>query len=139
VVDDYGHHPTEISATFDTARRTAGDGRLVVLFQPHRYTRMAALMEGFARVLALADQVWVSDIYAASEAPIPGVTGEDLVQKIERFGQAEVHFCPRVDDMPASILPTLRPGDLVLTLGAGNITNAGPMLLDLLKREGHGS
>jgi len=138
VVDDYGHHPTEISATFDTARRAAGDGRLVVLFQPHRYTRMAALMEGFARVLALADQVWVSDIYAASEEPIPGVNGEALVHKIGRFGQAEVHFCPRVDDMPASVLPTLRPGDLVLTLGAGNITNAGPMLLDLLKREGHG-
>ncbi len=138
VVDDYGHHPTEISATFETARRTVGDGRLVVLFQPHRFTRLAALMDAFARVLALADVVVVSEIYAASEAPIPGVTGKVLVDKIARFGGAEAHFCPGVDDMPAFVAPLLRSGDLVLTLGAGSITGAGPRLLDLLEREGHG-
>jgi UDP-N-acetylmuramate--alanine ligase len=138
VVDDYGHHPTEISATFDTARRAVGNGRLVVLFQPHRYTRMAALMDGFARVLALADVVLVSDIYAASEASIPGVTGAALAGKIEAFGKSQAHFCARVEDMPSTVRPMLLPGDLVLTLGAGNITNAGPELLDLLKREGHG-
>lgn len=138
VVDDYGHHPTEISATFDSARRMAGDGRLVVLFQPHRYTRMAALMDGFARVLALADIVLVSEIYAASEAPISGVTGAALAARIEAFGKAQALFCARVEDMPSTVLPMLRPGDLVLTLGAGNITAVGPKLLDLLKREGHG-
>ena len=138
VVDDYGHHPTEISATFDTARRAVGNGRLVVLFQPHRFTRMAALMDGFAQVLSLADLVLVSDIYAASEAPIPGVTGAVLVGKIGALGKAQAHFCARVEDMPSTVRPMLRSGDVVLTLGAGNITNAGPELLELLKREGHG-
>ncbi len=138
VVDDYGHHPTEISATFDTARRVLGGGRLVVLFQPHRYTRLAALMDNFARVLATADVVVVSDVYAASEAPLPGISGKVLAEKVSRFGGAESFHCARVEDMPAFIAPRLRPSDLVLTLGAGNITAMGPKLLDLLEREGHG-
>jgi UDP-N-acetylmuramate--alanine ligase len=138
VVDDYGHHPTEISATFDTARRAAGGGRLVVLFQPHRFTRIAALGEAFAAVLAQADLVVVSDIYAASESPIEGVTGEALANAVSRLGKAEAHFCARVEDMPDFIAPKLEPGDLVLTLGAGSITSAGPRLLDLLRQEGHG-
>ncbi len=138
VVDDYGHHPTEIAATFDTARHMIGHGRLVVLFQPHRYTRLAALMDNFARVLATADVVVVSDVYAASEAPLSGISGEVLVEKIAELRGAESHFCSRVEDMPAFIAPRLETGDLVLTLGAGNITAMGPRLLDLLGREGHG-
>ncbi len=138
VVDDYGHHPTEIAATFDTARRVAGKGRLVVLFQPHRYTRLAALAPDFARVLSQADVVVVTEVYAASEAPIAGVTGTGLAERVAALGRSSVHFCALVEDLPSFVLPLLNAGDLVLTLGAGTITTVGPALLDRLGREGHG-
>jgi UDP-N-acetylmuramate--alanine ligase len=136
VVDDYGHHPTEIAATFEAARRTVGTGRLVVLFQPHRYTRLAALMEDFAQVLSQADEVVVAQVYPASEQPILGVTGEALVEKIAARGGADATFCERVEEMADVILPRLRPGDLVITLGAGSITNVGPALLDRISGGG---
>jgi UDP-N-acetylmuramate--alanine ligase len=130
VVDDYGHHPTEIAATLETARRAAGEGRVVVLFQPHRYTRLAALSGAFARVLATADAVVVSQVYAASEAAIPGVSGEALVTEIRALGQPEAHYCAKVEEMPAFVPALLKTGDLVITLGAGNITNVGDALLE---------
>ncbi len=133
VVDDYGHHPTEIRAVLEAARRMAGEGRVVVLFQPHRYTRVAALMDAFAEVLAQADLLLVSDIYAASESPIRGVSGKELVRRIRRLGHSGVRHCPRVEDMAVTILPALRPGDLVVTLGAGHITTVGERLLALLE------
>jgi UDP-N-acetylmuramate--alanine ligase len=132
VVDDYGHHPTEILATFEAARRAAGGGRLVVLFQPHRYTRLAAFMDAFARILAQADLAVVTEVYAASERPIPGVTGEALAERIRAQGRGGTLFCPRVEDLAARVAPLLRPGDLVLTLGAGTVTGVGPELLSLL-------
>jgi UDP-N-acetylmuramate--alanine ligase len=132
VVDDYGHHPTEILATFEAARRDAGDGRLVVLFQPHRYTRLAAFMDAFARVLAQADLAVITEVYAASERPIPGITGEALAESIRAQGRGGTLFCPRVEDLAARVAPLLRPGDLVLTLGAGTVTGVGPELLSLL-------
>jgi UDP-N-acetylmuramate--alanine ligase len=138
VVDDYGHHPTEIAATFDTARRVAGDGRVVVLFQPHRYTRLAALAEDFARVLSQADLVVVTEVYAASEAPIAGVTGSALADRVKGVGKAQAYFCGRVEDLPAFVASLLQAGDLVLTLGAGTITTVGPALLDRLGRDYHG-
>ncbi|MEW6758580.1 MAG: cyanophycin synthetase, partial [Acidobacteriota bacterium] len=132
-VDDYGHHPTEIRAVLEAARRVAGGGRVVVLFQPHRYTRVAALMDAFAEVLAQADLLLVSDIYAASESPIRGVSGKELVRRIRGLGHSGVRHCPRVEDMAGTILPALRPGDLVITLGAGHITTVGERLLALLE------
>ncbi len=135
VVDDYGHHPTEIRATLDTARKVVGAGRVVVLFQPHRYTRLAALLDDFARAFHGADLVVVTEIYAASEAPIPGVTGEALARQAAALGHRGVHFCPDVADLPAFAAPLLREGDLVITQGAGNITGVGDRLLALL-REG---
>jgi UDP-N-acetylmuramate--alanine ligase len=132
VVDDYGHHPTEIRATLEAARRVAGPERVVVLFQPHRYSRMAALADGFAEVLAGADLLVVSDIYPASEEPIPGVTSELLVDKIRKRGHRDAHLCAGVPDMAAFVAPRLRQGDLVITLGAGSITTVGDALLDLL-------
>jgi UDP-N-acetylmuramate--alanine ligase len=139
VVDDYGHHPTEIVATFETARRAARGGRLVVLFQPHRYTRLAALHGAFAEALAMADLVVITEVYAASERAIAGVTGEILAAEVNRQGKAEARYCSRVEDLAAFVAPLVKSGDLVLTLGAGSITNVGPALLDRLKRGGHGS
>ena len=136
VVDDYGHHPTEILATFEAARRAAGGGRLVVLFQPHRYTRLAAFMDAFARVLCQADLAVVTEVYAASERPLEGVTGGALVERIRGLGRGDALFCPRVDDLAATVSPLLKPGDLVLTLGAGTITGVGA---ELLARIGGGS
>jgi UDP-N-acetylmuramate--alanine ligase len=136
VVDDYGHHPTEIAATLQAARRVAGKGRVVVLFQPHRYTRLAALMDGFAKVLSAADVVVVSQIYAASERPIPGVTGEKLSGAIRGLGHREAFYCEKVEEMPEFIRPRLREGDLVITLGAGTITAVSDVLVRELGRPG---
>jgi len=110
----------------------AGSGRVVVLFQPHRYSRMAALADGFAEVLAGTDLLVVSDIYPASEKPIPGVTSEALVDKLRERGHRDAHLCASVSDMAAFVAPRLQQDDLVITLGAGSVTTVGDTLLDLL-------
>jgi len=138
VVDDYGHHPAEIRATLEAARKVAGQGRVVVLFQPHRYTRLKALMDDFARVFHGADVVVVTEVYAASEAPLEGATGEALAKKATALGHRSMHYCPNVADLPAFARPLLREGDLVITLGAGTITTVGEALLSLLREEGAG-
>jgi UDP-N-acetylmuramate--alanine ligase len=128
VVDDYGHHPTEIRATLAAARE-CGYGRIHVVFQPHRYTRTQDLLEQFAGAFVDADTVVVLPIYAASEEPIPGVTAERLAERI---------VGPRVEfarDFPAAVLAVVsiaREGDLILTLGAGNIHQLGPLILEVL-------
>lgn len=132
VVDDYGHHPTEVRATLQAARTVAGEGRVVVLFQPHRFTRLKALMGDFARAFGAADTVVFTEVYAASEPPVPGVTGEALAERTRAEGHRDVHFCAEVRDLPAFVAPLLRPGDLVITLGAGTITTVGERLLELL-------
>ncbi len=138
VVDDYGHHPTEIRATLEAARKVAGKGRVVVLFQPHRYTRLKAMMDGFAQVLMGADVAVVTEVYAASEPAIEGVTGEALVARLASLGHKNVHYCPGVASLPSLVRPLLRGGDLVVTLGAGTITTVGEALLSLLEEEGAG-
>jgi UDP-N-acetylmuramate--alanine ligase len=120
VVDDYGHHPTEVRATL-AAARNAGAGRLLVVFQPHRYSRTLALKEEFGRAFSDAAEVWVTAIYAASEQPIEGVSGELLVEEIRRDGHPAVHYQPDRTSLLLEVGRTLRPGDCVLTLGAGNI------------------
>ena len=136
VVDDYGHHPTEIRATL-AAARSAGR-RVVTLFQPHRYTRTRDLLEDFARAFYGADVLLVSDIYAASEDPIAGITSPKLVEMIERFGHRHVEYVGALAGAAARMKEIAQPGDLVLTLGAGNVWQAGEELLRLLDSEDEG-
>lgn len=132
VVDDYGHHPTEIRATL-AAAKTSGR-RLVVLFQPHRYTRTQALFDEFARSFYDAEVVLLTDIYAASEDPIPGVTAERLAQEIERYGHRQVGYAGSLESAGARLRQLVAPGDLVLTLGAGSVWRCGEELLEELRR-----
>jgi UDP-N-acetylmuramate--alanine ligase len=133
VVDDYGHHPTEILATLRAAR-DAGYARVHVLFQPHRYTRTRDLEPEFARAFADADTVQVLDIYAASEQPIPGVDAPGLVEAIRRTGTVSggVHYAESMAAGVTALAQTAREGDVILTLGAGNVSQAGALLLEAL-------
>jgi UDP-N-acetylmuramate--alanine ligase len=128
VVDDYGHHPTEIAAVLACARE-GGRARLLVVFQPHRYTRTAALLDEFADVLSRADVLVLTDIYAASEDPIPGTTIEALADAIRQRATLPVHVVRPLDALPAAVAQLTRPGDLVVTLGAGTIGSIGPKIL----------
>jgi UDP-N-acetylmuramate--alanine ligase len=120
LVDDYGHHPEEIRATLNAARR-AYSKRVLVAFQPHRYTRTRALFQEFARAFDQADQVYVAEVYAAGEAPLPGITGEALAQAIESHGHRHVEFVPGRDELAERLSDAARPGDVVIALGAGDI------------------
>ena len=131
VVDDYGHHPTEVMATLAGARR-AFRRRLVVAFQPHRYTRTRDLMKEFSTAFNDADLLFLTGIYAASEDPIPGITGQALADSIGHPGHRDVTFVEKRVDLARAMAPRLREGDLVITLGAGDITQVGPELLSIL-------
>ncbi|MBX9658042.1 MAG: UDP-N-acetylmuramate--L-alanine ligase [Nitrospiraceae bacterium] len=128
VVDDYGHHPTEVKATLAAAKQ-GWDRRLVVLFQPHRYSRTRDLIEEFTHAFDQADLLFMTDIYAAGEAPIPGVSGAALADRIKAAGHQSVTFVEKKETLPDQVLPHLQPGDLVVTLGAGDIWKAGTGLL----------
>jgi UDP-N-acetylmuramate--alanine ligase len=130
VVDDYAHHPSEIRATLQAARQTE-PGRLVVVFQPHRYTRTLLLKEQFGRSFADADLVIVNEIYSAGETPIEGVNAQLIVQAIKNYGRLPVVYLPAREQVVNYLAAEARPGDLILTMGAGNIWLCG---LDLLKR-----
>jgi UDP-N-acetylmuramate--alanine ligase len=128
VVDDYGHHPTEIIATLSAARNSS-DRRIVAVFQPHRYTRTQALEEEFARAFYHADVTLVLPIYAAGEDAIAGVTAEKLAGLIKEYGHRDVTYAP---DFPAALQllrDKLQEGDLVITLGAGDVWRIGEELL----------
>ncbi len=132
VVDDYGHHPTEIRATLEAIRQAWPDRRLVVLFQPHRYSRTRALFQEFCTAFHAADLLYLTDIYAASETPIAGVDGAALARGIGEHGHRHVTHVADVMDLPARVAPDLEPGDVVLTLGAGNINRIGDRMLEML-------
>ena len=131
VVDDYGHHPAEIRATLAAARELH-PGRVVVVFQPHRYSRTQLLFDDFATAFHQADRLWVTEIYAAGEDKVPGVDGRSLAEAIRSHGQREVRFTADLDAIASELAPELEPGDLVITLGAGNIQSLGPRLLAAL-------
>jgi len=131
MIDDYGHHPTEIKATL-AAAKGGSKRRLVVLFQPHRYTRTQDLVDEFAVAFHQADLLFLTEIYAAGESPIPGVTGERLAQTIQGSGGPPLTYVPRKEELVEKVLPHLRSGDLVLTMGAGDIWKAGRALLERL-------
>lgn len=135
VLDDYGHHPTEIVATLKTARACWPEKRVVVAFQPHRYSRTKAVFDRFVISFNEADVLVVTSIYSAGEDPIDGVTGEGLAQGIKEHGHKEVIFCAREEDILTTILSVTRPGDLVITLGAGSIYKVGDRLLEKLGDE----
>ncbi len=132
VVDDYGHHPTEIRATLQAARE-CGYGRVLVLFQPHRYTRTRDLMEDFAGAFGDADAVQVLDIYAASEQPIEGISGEVLAAAIREKGGGRVMYASSMAEAVERLAEDARPDEMILTLGAGSVSQAGPMLLEVLR------
>jgi UDP-N-acetylmuramate--alanine ligase len=137
VYDDYAHNPTKVAAAIAGARTVAGDGRLVVVFQPHLYSRTATFADAFGRALAGADVVVVLDVYGAREDPAPGVSGA-LVAEAIPAGGTEVHYVPDFAAVPARVAALLRPDDLVITMGAGDVTSLGPELLDELARGGAG-
>ncbi|MBZ5577769.1 MAG: UDP-N-acetylmuramate--L-alanine ligase [Acidobacteriia bacterium] len=132
VIDDYGHHPTEIRATLDAAR-LCGFRRIHVLFQPHRYTRTFHLMDEFAHSFHQADSLFVMDVYAASEKPIEGASAEALVERIRKFGHRHVECVGTLARGVDALLKAAEDGDLVLTLGAGNVWQAGETVLEKLK------
>lgn len=132
VVDDYGHHPTEVKATLAAAKQ-GWDRRLVVLFQPHRYSRTRDCLEEFAHAFDHADVLFMTDIYPAGEQPLPGVTGAALVETVKAAGHPAVTFIEHKEALPDQVLSHLRPGDLVLTLGAGDIWKAGTGILARLE------
>jgi UDP-N-acetylmuramate--alanine ligase len=134
VVDDYGHHPTEILATLRAAR-DCGYGRVLVLFQPHRYTRTRDLQPEFARAFLDADAVQVLDVYAAGEAPIPGINAGTLVAAIRRTGTVnEVEHATSMQAAVSALAGMAKDGDVILTLGAGNVSQASGMLVEALQR-----
>jgi UDP-N-acetylmuramate--alanine ligase len=132
VIDDYGHHPTEIRATLAAARQ-CGFGKIHVVFQPHRYTRTRDLMNEFATAFEQANSVFVLDIYAASEAPIEDITGEALAQRIYEKDQPGASYAGSFARAVASAVAAAQPGDMILTLGAGSVSQLGPAILEKLR------
>jgi UDP-N-acetylmuramate--alanine ligase len=132
VMDDYGHHPTEIKATLTAVRESYPDKRLIVVFQPHRYTRTKALFTAFTRAFYQSDVLLVLPIYAASEDPIDGVDSEKLVEGIKAHGHKDACFAPDFTQALSIITHKAKPGDMVLTLGAGDVYTLGEKLLEIL-------
>jgi UDP-N-acetylmuramate--alanine ligase len=135
VIDDYGHHPTEIAAVLSAARATLSR-RLVVAFQPHRYSRTARLLEAFGPAFGGADEVVLTDIYAAGEDPMPGVTIERLADAIRQGSGRPVHLVPDLADVVPALVSILRPGDVAITLGAGSIGTVPDALVRALGQRG---
>jgi UDP-N-acetylmuramate--alanine ligase len=134
VVDDYAHHPTELIATIAAARQSAVGGRLIAVFQPHRYSRTSALAGELGRALAGADLAVVTDVYAAGESPVPGVTGQLVADAAAATG-VTTHYVPDTAAVPEAVARLVADGDLVLTMGAGDITQTGPLLLAQLRAQ----
>jgi UDP-N-acetylmuramate--alanine ligase len=132
VIDDYGHHPTEIKATLAAARQ-CGFGKIHVIFQPHRYTRTRDLMDEFSTAFGDADSLFVLDIYAASEKPIEGITGEILAQRIREKSGKSVQYASSSADAVNSAAAAAHDGDMILTLGAGSVSQLGPIVLEKLE------
>ena len=133
VVDDYGHHPTEIIATLKAARNF-WNGRIIAVFQPHRYTRTRDAFEGFLTAFFSADILVMTDIYPAGEDPIPGITAKTLFDGIRERGMKEAYFVPDKKKVPVELVKLVRPGDMVITLGAGDINQAGLKLLEMVEK-----
>ena len=132
VVDDYAHHPTEIRATLSAARLGWPGRRIICIFQPHRYTRTMLLRDRFAAAFADADKIIITDIYAASEKPIPGISGKSIVEGIQN---KEVVYIPRKEKVSEYLMQDIKEGDMILTLGAGDIYTVGKEILTRLRMQ----
>lgn len=133
IVDDYGHHPTEILATLDAAKRGSVGKRTVVVFQPHRYSRTKELMSEFALCFNNADLLFITDIYAASETPIEGISAEVLADNIKLYGHKNANYIGSIENAIEQVLPHLQENDLLITLGAGTITTLSDKFLENLR------
>jgi UDP-N-acetylmuramate--alanine ligase len=140
VVDDYGHHPTELAATLDALRQAYAGRRIVLVFQPHRYSRTRDLLDDFARVLATAETLLVTEVYAAGEAPIDGADGRAICRAVRSRGKVEPVFVPTVEEIAPALAGLVRAGDVIAMMGAGSISGAAhelaPRLKSLLAGEG---
>lgn len=132
VIDDYGHHPTEIKATLAAARLSPYK-RILVLFQPHRFSRTKHLLDEFGTAFHQADDLFLLDIYAASEAALAGVSAQALLDKVRSFGHRSAHYAGSLDEGIEAITKAAEPGDLIVTLGAGNVSQAAEKILDKLR------
>ena len=132
-MDDYGHHPREVAATIDAVRKGWPDNRLVVVFQPHRYTRTRDLFEDFTICLSETDVLVLLDVYAAGEVPIAGADGRALARAIRNRGQVDPVFVEDINDVPQALSGVIQEGDIVLTLGAGNVGAVAAGLKEALK------
>jgi UDP-N-acetylmuramate--alanine ligase len=132
VIDDYGHHPTEVRATLAAARQ-CGFRKIHVIFQPHRYTRTQLLMDEFAKAFDDADTLLILDIYAASEPPIEGITGEALAGHIQETGEHEARYAASFAEAAEAVVAGAQEGDMILTLGAGSVSQLGSMILEKLQ------
>ena len=132
VIDDYGHHPTEVKVTLETAKRFAGSGRVIAIFQPHRYSRTAMFVDQFAEVLQLADHTYLLEIYAASEAAMPGVSSILIANAMK---SESVTFEPSMIDVVSYAVSEAKPGDLIITLGAGDVNLLVPLILQTLEEK----
>jgi UDP-N-acetylmuramate--alanine ligase len=133
VIDDYAHHPTEIRATLNAAK-SGNFRRMIVIFQPHRYTRTFHLFEDFARAFNLADVVLMLDIYPAGETPIEGVTTSALVEKIKSFGHRNAIYAPTFEMIETYIAANAKEGDAVIVMGAGSVTRLSDILSERLSK-----
>jgi len=126
--DDYGHHPREIEATLNTLRQMFPQKRHMVVFQPHRYTRTKAMYKEFAEVLSMADLLYIMPIYPADEKPMNGVTSKLISDTLGKYGYSTYHLCSNFSEASSFILSELQPNDLLITIGAGNVTRVGEMV-----------
>ena len=136
LIDDYGHHPVEMAATLAAARGAFPGRRLVLAFQPHRYTRTRDCFEDFVKVIGTADLVLLAEVYAAGEAPIVAADGRALVRALRIAGKVDPVFVDEIADMPQAIVDQVRGGDVVISMGAGSIGNVPGLVVDLLSRQG---
>lgn len=137
VVDDYAHHPTEIRATLDAARSSFEGNRLVVAFQPHLYSRTRDFATEFGEALTGADVIWVTDVFPAREAAIPGVTGELVARAARDAGASDVRYHAELSNLAEVLADSLVEGDVLLTLGAGSVEGVGPRVLERLRERIH--
>jgi UDP-N-acetylmuramate--alanine ligase len=135
VIEDYAHHPTEVRATLEAAKK-GWSRRLVVVFQPHRYSRLSRLMKSFATSFNPADVLVITEVYPAGEKPIPKVTGKALFKEIGRFGHKNVHYEPQMEKIPSLIGKIVEPGDMIIVMGAGNIYRIIPDIIKSLEAKG---
>jgi UDP-N-acetylmuramate--alanine ligase len=133
LIDDYGHHPTELAATLEAIRQGWPGRRIVLAFQPHRYSRTRDLLDDFANVLAGVEALIVTEVYAAGEAPISGADGKAICRAVRSHGRVEPIFVDKVEQLPQALLRIVRDGDLVVTMGAGSIGSVAAELPKTLK------